>query len=398
MPRGDPNKSSVAKAAGPDHREMEQLMALPAQWGLEAGFLGIDGHLGPWTQALLQESVKRMFGDFESERDRLMSEIESAERAWDQAQDVITEHRARYGAGSNGERSSWLRQFRSWIWQTRDHRSATTISRREAPVLRELRLSLANAQRTRRAANSWREMAANGLRANFEYQQQRAAIARERKRNTTMTTTTRNSSLHVERVEMPAAYNLLSGVKLPLRDEARESFLAILDAECGQLLRAATEQGYSSMRTAEVEAELATSRLQAGRAALDHTKTAADAGDRRGSWLKILTWTPCAAACFAAEFVLSWNGLCFVLNVEKWTVLGVLLGLAPPSGLAVQEVVIARLFEDPWQELGAALRLHGVQSCESPWPCCWWPLLPGTALRFGTWRKPAKWRSSLNPF
>ena len=162
MPRGDPNKSSVAKAAGPDHREMEQLMALPAQWGLEAGFLGIDGHLGPWTQALLQESVKRMFGDFESERDRLMSEIESAERAWDQAQDVITEHRARYGAGSNGERSSWLRQFRGWIWQTRDHRSATAISPRDAPVLRELRLSLANPER--RAANSWRETAANGLR------------------------------------------------------------------------------------------------------------------------------------------------------------------------------------------------------------------------------------------
>ena len=107
------------------------------------------------------------------------------------------------------------------------------------------------------------------------------------------------------------------------------------------------DQAYSSMRTAEVEAELATSRLQAGRAALDHTKTAADAGDRRGSWLKILIWTPCAAACFAAEFVLCWNGLCFVLN----TVLGMLLGLAPPSGLAVQEVVIARLFEDPWQEL-----------------------------------------------
>jgi hypothetical protein len=166
-----------------------------------------------------------------------------------------------------------------------------------------------------------------------------------------MTITTRNSSLHVERVEMPAAANLLPDLKLPLRTEARESFVAILDAECGQLRRAVTNQEYSTMRNAEADAELAAARLQGARAALEQAKTAADAADRRGSWLKIVIWAVCASACFAAEFVLSWNALCFVLNVEKFTVLGVLLGLAPPSGLAVLEVVIARLFEDPWQEL-----------------------------------------------
>jgi len=58
-----------------------------------------------------------------------------------------------------------------------------------------------------------------------------------------------------------------------------------------------------------------------------------------------------AAACFSSEYVLSWNALCFVLNVEKLTMLGILLGLAPPNGLAVLEVVIARLFEYPWRDL-----------------------------------------------
>jgi len=153
---------------------------------------------------------------------------------------------------------------------------------------------------------------------------------------------------------MPAAANLLSDLKFPLRTEARESLLAILDAECGQLRRAVTNQEYSTMRTAELDAELATTRLQIGRVVLGQAKTAADTADRRGSLLKILIWALCASACFAAEFVLSWNALCFVLNVEKCTVLGVLLGLAPPSGLAVLEVVIARLFEDPWQELRAS--------------------------------------------
>jgi hypothetical protein len=153
---------------------------------------------------------------------------------------------------------------------------------------------------------------------------------------------------------MPAAANLVPNLKFPLRTDAREALLAIVDAECGQIQRAVTDQQYSAMRTAEADAELAAARLQAGRAALDQAKTAADSADRRGSWLKILIWAVCASACFAAEFVLSWNALCFVLNVEKWTVLGVLLGLAPPSALALLEVVIARLFEDPWQELRAS--------------------------------------------
>jgi len=179
MPRGDTNNFSGASAASP--RQMEQLMTLAAQWGLEAGFLGIDGHLEPRIQALLEESVKRLFGDFEAERDRLMAELDSAETAWEQAQEVISEYRSRYGTGANGERSSWLRRLRRWLWQTRDYRSAIAISRREAPLLRDLRLGLANVERTRRAADGWRETAAHGLRAIFEFQRQRAAIARGRR-------------------------------------------------------------------------------------------------------------------------------------------------------------------------------------------------------------------------
>ena len=182
MPRGDTNNvPSANTTAGAGPREMEQLMTLAAQWGLEAGFLGIEGHLEPRMQVLLKESVKRVFGDFEAERDRLMAELDSAETAWDQAQKVITEYRSRYGSGANGERAGWLRRLRSWLWQTRAYRSAIAISRREAPVLRELRPNLASVECTRRAANDWRETAAHGLKANFEFQRQRAVIARGRK-------------------------------------------------------------------------------------------------------------------------------------------------------------------------------------------------------------------------
>jgi len=177
MRRGDTIK--LPDAAGAYPREMEQLMALVAEWGLEAGFLGIDGHLEPRMEALLDESVKRLFGDLEAARDRLMAELDSAETAWNQAHQVIKEYRCE--SAWQAGRASWLRRFRHWLWQTQDYGSAIAVSRREATVMNELRLNLANVERSRRAANAWRETAANSLRASFEFQQERAAIARERK-------------------------------------------------------------------------------------------------------------------------------------------------------------------------------------------------------------------------
>lgn len=180
MPRGDTTIIAAATiATGPG--DMDQLIAVAAQWGLEAGFLGLDGHVEARMQMLLHDTQKRLFGDFEAERDRLMAELNSAETAWSQTQQVIARYRSRYGEGPRGERAGRLRQLRNWVWQTRDYRSANAISRREAPVLRELRRGISNVERTQRAAHVWRETAIQGLKATFEFQRQRAAMARARK-------------------------------------------------------------------------------------------------------------------------------------------------------------------------------------------------------------------------
>lgn len=165
-----------------------------------------------------------------------------------------------------------------------------------------------------------------------------------------MTIKTPSVSSHAEPVEIPAAANLSAALPLPLRAGARDSFLALVETECEQIRRSVTDRAYSQMRETEENARLAAERAAAGRASFDEARKAATHADRRGGCIKTTIWALCAAACFSAEFVLSWNALCFVLNVEKPTVLGVLLGLAPPSALAVLEIVFARLFEDPWQE------------------------------------------------
>lgn len=72
-----------------------------------------------------------------------------------------------------------------------------------------------------------------------------------------------------------------------------------------------------------------------------------------GSWAKAVICAISVGACFAAEFVLTWHALTFMLNVDKWSPLGVLLGLAPPCALAVLELVLSRLLEEPWRRLRA---------------------------------------------
>lgn len=159
---------------------------------------------------------------------------------------------------------------------------------------------------------------------------------------------------YTERIEMSSAAKLIAESKQASNEEARAAILRVADAECGQIARSIEQDLHAGLHTAEADEELL--RRRADEARLGMTAAAAEQKEssRRGSWVKVAIWAVFAVACFAAEFVLTWTALCFVLNVQRNSVLGVLLGLAPPSGLAVLEIVLARLFEDPWQKLRRA--------------------------------------------
>jgi len=154
-----------------------------------------------------------------------------------------------------------------------------------------------------------------------------------------------------ERIETASASALIEKARFPLSEEARKSWFQLLEAEEGQIAESVVARQFSELRTAEADEEAARERTAAARRMMTAAEETAAAAHSGASWVKVAMWGLCAAACFAAEFVLSWNALCFVLNVDKISVLGILLGLAPPSGLAVLEICIARLLEDPWQRL-----------------------------------------------
>jgi hypothetical protein len=159
---------------------------------------------------------------------------------------------------------------------------------------------------------------------------------------------------YTERIELGSAAKLIGqGNYVPVK-QGREAVLRVVEAECGQIARSVVQDLHSSLQAAEGDGELLHARVAHARELLSKAEEEAVEGPRNASWLRIAIWSLFAIACFAAEFVFTWTALCFVLNVQRFTVLGVLLGLAPPSGLAVLEIFLARLFEEPWQRLRRA--------------------------------------------
>lgn len=161
-------------------------------------------------------------------------------------------------------------------------------------------------------------------------------------------------SSYTERVELGSAAKLIAESKQAPGNSAREAAMRVVEAECGQIARSVIQGIQSSLLAAEADAEVLRTRSADARASLLEAKQAETEGSRHGSWTKVVIWSLFALACFGAEFILTWTALCFVLNVQRMSVLGVLLGLAPPSGLAVLEIFLARLFEDPWQRMRKA--------------------------------------------
>jgi hypothetical protein len=149
---------------------------------MEAGFLGIDGHLEGRMLALVREASVRLFGNCEAERDRLLCRIEAIEKEYEESSRKIGESDARHEA-IRGRRGLLARLW-AWFTELANAREARSIHRRNDQELRKSRLDFEIAECARRDACEWREMASQFLRASYEYQKARAAMVRpEKERN-----------------------------------------------------------------------------------------------------------------------------------------------------------------------------------------------------------------------
>jgi hypothetical protein len=166
-----------------------------------------------------------------------------------------------------------------------------------------------------------------------------------------------------ERVPLRSAKTVIDSLAAPLAEAARIQLKELIDHESHSLMAAYREREYTTLHDARSDRDQALARRD--QAAADLAVAQAEARrieeEPAPGWTKTIIAAFCALACFAAEFTLTWQALTFVLNVPKYSVLGVLLGLAPPSALAVLEIVVLRMIEGPWRQ-----RLRAAGSM-SPW-------------------------------
>lgn len=165
-----------------------------------------------------------------------------------------------------------------------------------------------------------------------------------------------------ERVRLNSAPSLIEAARAPFCEHSCAAVHEVIEAECGQLARSVPERVSYELHAAEAAAKLAEKHLADSETILANAEERLRSATAGGSRIRVVLWLACTLACFGAEFVLTWTALCFVLDIPRMSVLGVLLGLAPPCGLAVIEVVLARLFEEPWQ------RLRSAAAPQQRWP------------------------------
>lgn len=166
----------VAAPVAPTGKELAELTATVSRWGMEAGFLGIEGHFEERIMALVREASVRLFGNCEAERDRLLCRIEAMEKEMEESARKVEEcGKERHGVHGRLGPIAWLR---TWLSERTEINEARSVRQRNEPDLRKAHLDFELTERTRRDAAEWREMATQSLRASYEYHRERAALVR----------------------------------------------------------------------------------------------------------------------------------------------------------------------------------------------------------------------------
>ncbi|MCK4303624.1 MAG: hypothetical protein KAY24_05235, partial [Candidatus Eisenbacteria sp.] len=152
---------------------------------------------------------------------------------------------------------------------------------------------------------------------------------------------------------MPAA-EVIANIGYPPSPKRLEDLKALIDAESRQVALDCIEREKTEHAMALRERDrLSRESEETHQKLTEEEKRRANAP--RGSVVRAAIFGGCAVACFLAEFALTWYTLPFVLNIRQHSILGVMVALAPASALAILEVIIARLFEHPWQSAQSAM-------------------------------------------
>ena len=148
----------------------------------------------------------------------------------------------------------------------------------------------------------------------------------------------RNSQQEMAELTAPVAEPVVRQLRALIEQEANETGLAHREGAF-ERLTGTRAKAAAAQRTAE-ESEVAES---AAREAAARAKP--------GSGWQGTLFAAAGAICFGAEFALTLVTLPYVLGLHQWSVLGVVLAIAPTTAVLVLDKVLARLVEDPWEAI-----------------------------------------------
>jgi hypothetical protein len=175
-------------------------------------------------------------------------------------------------------------------------------------------------------------------------------------------TSKRSTEIVQRTIPLQGSQDMIRSVTWPFSQEARQYFSVTVEAE-------AQEYGLIQIRESLESLVKAQAVEAASKAIFDDTNAHLTNAEHElqkikpGRWSKATLFDLSAFACFIAEFAFTFVTLPFLLNVAPGSFLGVMLAAAPTTAMIVLDVVIARLFENPWQaiqEMKSTSRLRRV--------------------------------------
>ena len=147
------------------------------------------------------------------------------------------------------------------------------------------------------------------------------------------------------------AEDLIRSLQIPCTEAEMSRVKRMIEVEAAQVEEDCRHKSQTEMGAARLNHSRFQTQAQEHRPSVELWKSAFEkAESNRGSFILMAVAITFFCACMVAEWDITWETLPYVLSVKKYSFTGVMLSLAPVTGLAILKVVFAILVWEPYQK------------------------------------------------
>jgi len=147
------------------------------------------------------------------------------------------------------------------------------------------------------------------------------------------------------------AEELIRSLQTPCTEAEVSRINRMIEVEAAQLDETCRHEARTEMEAARLNHSRRRKEAQDHRLSVERRKSEFEkAESNRGSFILMLIAITFFCSCMVAEWDITWETLPYVLSVKKYSFTGVMLSLAPVTGLAILKVAFAILVWEPYQK------------------------------------------------